>query len=496
VGLGIYLFLLLIVFTGMFIGLGAGAVQQTDEATHGVNAYEMLVHGNVLVNTYKYAVDYFNSKPPLSLWCIMLSYSVFGYTAFALRFASAVAGCILTVMMSVFLWKKENMATAVFFTAAVPLMTSLFEFHMFRAGDMDSIYVLLFAAAMLALYQAGCGNGWSLVLYGLALGLAFLTKSIHAGMILLIGILYIPYLRKHISAGKIISAAMAAILVPGIWAVFRYRYDGMKFLYQMACGEAGDKIKSGPTLCYLQDILHSKIWLAMLAVLLADFVLLLLNGAKGQKLQHILIQRLKENYLFLLWLILPVLLYSMTGSHMPWYIYTSYIAAAVILAMAAGDIVRILQSRAKTSNEKQQKMIRVLITAFIFGYSAVCLTVAVRQIRRLNISGTGGNPGLQCESALQEFRDQYGDQYAGTKVYIENNDNVYSAQGNWENDYVFYAETTNDFICCDGGVAAFLKNQDGLLLLDKDLWDTYSDQLTGHVILEDDSYLIFSTQMY
>ena len=206
VGLGIYLFLLLIVFTGMFIGLGAGAVQQTDEATHGVNAYEMLVHGNVLVNTYKYAVDYFNSKPPLSLWCIMLSYSAFGYTAFALRFASAVAGCILTVMMSVFLWKKENMATAVFFTAAVPLMTSLFEFHMFRAGDMDSIYVLLFAMAMIALYQAGRGSRWSLILYGLALGLAFLTKSIHAGMILLIGIFYIPYLWKHLNAGKVISA--------------------------------------------------------------------------------------------------------------------------------------------------------------------------------------------------------------------------------------------------------------------------------------------------
>ena len=378
----------------MFIGLGAGAVQQTDEATHGVNAYEMLVHGNALVNTYKYAVDYFNSKPPLSLWCIMLSYSAFGYTAFALRFASAVAGCILTVMMSVFLWKKESMATAVFFTAAVPLMTSLFEFHMFRAGDMDSIYVLLFAMAMIALYQAGRGSRWSLILYGLALGLAFLTKSIHAGMILLIGIFYIPYLWKHLNAGKVISAVIAAVLVPGIWAGFRYRYDGMKFLYQMACGEAGDKIKTGPTLCYLQDILHSKIWIAMIAVLLADFVLILLTGGKKQKLQHMLVQRLKENYLFLLWLILPVLLYSMTGSHMPWYIYTSYIAAAVILAMAAGDIARILQSSVKTSDKRRRKMIYVLMTAFILGYIAVCLAVAVRQIQRLNISGTGGNPGL------------------------------------------------------------------------------------------------------
>ena len=69
----IYIFFLGIVVLSIFIRLGAGEVLQTDEATHGVNAYEMLRHGNALVNTYKYAVDYFNSKPPLSLWCIMLS---------------------------------------------------------------------------------------------------------------------------------------------------------------------------------------------------------------------------------------------------------------------------------------------------------------------------------------------------------------------------------------------------------------------------------------
>ena len=119
-----------------------------------------------------------------------------------------------------------------------------------------------------------------------------------------------------------------------------------------------------------------------------------------------------------------------------------------------------------------------------------------RQLQRLNLSGTGGNPGLQCYSALQEFKEKYGNKYNARKVYIENNDNVYAEQGVWENDYVFYAETSNDFRCCDGGVKAFLQNHDGLLLLDKDLWDTYSKELTGYVILEDDSYLIISTDKY
>ena len=75
-----------IVFATMFYKLGCAEVCQTDEATHGVNAYEMIQSGNWIVNTYRYCIDYFNSKPPLSLWLIKASYMIFGYSSFALRF--------------------------------------------------------------------------------------------------------------------------------------------------------------------------------------------------------------------------------------------------------------------------------------------------------------------------------------------------------------------------------------------------------------------------
>ena len=94
-------FLWALVFFTMFFKLGNGAVCQADEATHGVNAYEMAQNDEWLVNTYKYDTDYFNSKPPLSLWMIMISYKLFGYTPFALRFASALFGfasCVLITL--------------------------------------------------------------------------------------------------------------------------------------------------------------------------------------------------------------------------------------------------------------------------------------------------------------------------------------------------------------------------------------------------------------
>ena len=80
----------------LFYKLGEGYLIQTDEAYHVTNAYEMFKQGNWLVNTYRYAADYFNSKPPLCLDMMVLSYKVFGVSGFAARFPSAhVQGCLL-----------------------------------------------------------------------------------------------------------------------------------------------------------------------------------------------------------------------------------------------------------------------------------------------------------------------------------------------------------------------------------------------------------------
>ena len=72
--------LALMIFIGLmlFWRLGETPIQQTDEAYHGTNAYEMVQSGNWIINTYKGEVDYFNSKPPLTLWCIASAYEIFG----------------------------------------------------------------------------------------------------------------------------------------------------------------------------------------------------------------------------------------------------------------------------------------------------------------------------------------------------------------------------------------------------------------------------------
>ena len=49
----------------------------------------------------------------------------------------------------------------------------------------------------------------------------------------------------------------------------------------------------------------------------------------------------------------------------------------------------------------------------------------------------------------------------------------------------------------EGGVPVFVEDKDALLLISKNLFETYSNVLTGRVILVDgDDYLIFNNDFY
>ena len=82
--------------------LGIKAIDSWDEARHGISAYEMLKNGNFLVNTYLNEPDYWNVKPPVSFWSIMAGFTLFGYTSVGLRFFSALAYLITTVVTGLF----------------------------------------------------------------------------------------------------------------------------------------------------------------------------------------------------------------------------------------------------------------------------------------------------------------------------------------------------------------------------------------------------------
>ena len=156
-----------------FYKLDVKYVDPWDEARHGVNAYEMLKQGSLVKSTYLYQTDYYNLKPPLSMWSIMLSMVLFGKSVWTLRLASVICYLCLALCVVCFARKRYGRLPALFSLALLCANTTPFIAHMVRAGDADSLYVLLFSLAMICMLQIRDDHR-KLYLCGFLFALAFI----------------------------------------------------------------------------------------------------------------------------------------------------------------------------------------------------------------------------------------------------------------------------------------------------------------------------------
>ena len=232
-----WIFFGLVVFMVCFLSfyqLDVKYVDPYDEARHGVNAYEMFRQGELIKSTYCYETDYYNLKPPLSMWGIMLGFLILGKNVFALRAYSAVCYILLVIVVGLFTKRHYGRLESVLAMGLLAINTAPFEAHMVRAGDADSLYVLLFTLAMLCMMEIPQKKS-RLYLCGLFFSLAFLTKSFHAGMIVAIGGLYLLLTGeiKKIRPKEMIYFILSAVGPVFLWAVLRLSVDGLSFFKQM-----------------------------------------------------------------------------------------------------------------------------------------------------------------------------------------------------------------------------------------------------------------------
>ena len=93
----------------IFYGLADFPIFSWDEARHGVSAYEMLKERNFIMNTYKYKVDYWNLKPPLSFWMTMAGYKIAGFNTLGLRLFQQYPPSMTILVTALFVFKKQGL---------------------------------------------------------------------------------------------------------------------------------------------------------------------------------------------------------------------------------------------------------------------------------------------------------------------------------------------------------------------------------------------------
>ncbi len=183
-------------------------------------------------------------KPPLSLWVTGLSTRMFGLSSWSVLLPHAIAGVatIGILYRTVRSWHGHAAALLAGAALAVTPIAAV----MFRYNNPDAFLTLLMVSAIALAYSATQrGSGWRLAAAGALIGLAFLTKTTQA--LLVIPAIAIGYLvaapislRKRIAHG--FGAGIAAVLAAGWWIVLAETSPAAPYFGQTSTGSFLDYV--------------------------------------------------------------------------------------------------------------------------------------------------------------------------------------------------------------------------------------------------------------
>ena len=462
------LLVMLIAFLS-FYRLDAKYVDPWDEARHGVNAYEMANGGSLFQNTYLRQADYYNLKPPLSMWCIMLGMAIFGNGVFALRFYSALCYVVLSIAAGVFIKKKYGNAESLFAVAFLAINTTAFQAHMIRAGDADSLFVLLFSLAMFCMMRIP-ERKYNLYLCGLFFALAFLTKSFHAGVIAAIGGLYLLLTGqiKKLSVKNWVLF-LTSILVPVLlWAVPRAMVDGTIFFKKMwetdVLGRTDGTLQNNiaPFTYYADYYLGAGS--GKVTPYLCAFVICLIGVFLFSKS---FAWKNREKYIgWILWIFVPFLAFSCVTNKLLWYMYPVLIP----LLLAAGIVTARILKNPQVLLGLRGVFAGVVVFFLIYFAGNVYETICAQ--------GPNEFQELVKEVAAME-------EYQGCEVFVDYNlQEDGSILSTWSQQDVFVAQAYGDFNCVEDGymglmLRSTIAGKQGILFVGKDVSKEYGTFYEG-----------------
>jgi 4-amino-4-deoxy-L-arabinose transferase-like glycosyltransferase len=437
------LFLLAMAAFNVFYRLGNFPIYSWDEARHGVSAFEMIKSGNFIVNKYRGNFDYWNLKPPLSFWTIILGYKIEGFNELGLRICSAIFSMGTIIIVAAFLYKKQGKLASIISTLVLATCMQYIINHSSRTGDADSLFVLLFTIAILSLLLAEKNLKW-LYASGLAFSLAFLTKSWHAGNIVVIMGLFLFFTKRYktLTFKNWIALCMSMIAPIVIWGAVRYQYDGTLFFKNMIYYDLLHRSTSSIEnhtggIFYYFNILSrfSLLWG------IAFIILLLLN--KGISFKRIKAEK-KDFWLGItLWILVPFILFTIAKTKVRWYILPIYPALSIIIGTVASQLL-----------QKRKLFIKVILSVSILSVAAYYETQIDNYIK--------SPPVNQKQSLIEKIKNDA--QTKGDPLYI------YQPIGkiSWLQSEVLTAELADNLKVENGSFKEFLRKEKALLLIPKE----------------------------
>ncbi|QTD30778.1 lipid IV(A) 4-amino-4-deoxy-L-arabinosyltransferase [Pseudomonas fluorescens] len=321
--------------------LGSHGLWIPDETRYAQISQEMLLSGN-WVSPHFMNLRYFE-KPAAGYWMIAIGQAVFGQNLFGVRFASALStglSVLLCFLIARRLWNDPRKS----FVCALLYMSFVIVAGQAGYANLDPQFTFWVNLSLVALWFALDSRsngqrlaGWAVL--GLACGMGFMTKGFLAWLLpVLVALPWMLWQKRWkelLLYGPVAIAVAIIVSLPWALAVHGQEPDYWRFFFwhEHIRRFAGDDAQhDAPWWFYLPLLVAFSLpWVGMLPV------------ALKQAWQT----RRETGIAFLgLWLLMPLLFFSLSNGKLPTYILPCLLPLALLLGHALADRLRLEQGRA------------------------------------------------------------------------------------------------------------------------------------------------------
>jgi 4-amino-4-deoxy-L-arabinose transferase-like glycosyltransferase len=319
-------------------------VREWDESLYATTAWEMHRSGEWIGTTFHGVLDYYNTKPPLSAWLIVLSFKALGVNLIALRMSSVVAAW-LSIALLVW-WARTHIDESTALWSGLVLATTFGFFypHAGRTANTDAIFTLLVMLTIFALWSSR-DRPWRLIGLGPILAAVFLLRGMGVLLPAIIVVWYELAAHGVRRPGRWwpTAAALVVFLLPvAAWGAARWQIDGWTFLehlfwYDFVARSTSDIENHPGSLLYYPNILlkHHYDWIAAALLSLLVFPVPWTGDRAVLRLRR---ADATPYTLLTMWGVVALLVPTLMRTKLPWYLHTFYplfaLGVGAILAQA------------------------------------------------------------------------------------------------------------------------------------------------------------------
>ncbi len=352
--------LLLFAIPLLFWNLGEASISTKDEYLHIRAAQDMYQRGNYVVPIFDF--EPYVNKPPLKMWLTQIPLELFGESNWAYRLPDAFAGVFVLLCIFWFSMKRfSSLLPALASSLALLGFQPLFDFHGFRMANQDALLLAFLCLSFILGYTILSkkeSDYRRLLLYSVLIGAALLTKSVAA---LISPIVLFCFWLWHPERRKFSLKEMVALVLPCAFLVAAYAI-ALTIVYPHAWGvlfgyEIAGRFDEG----YHNADDFLLYWKLLFPLSVFSFIFAFsLFYAFLRAFCH----SCAYSRLLLLWFFLPLVLYSFLPSRLPWYVFPSFPAAALIV----GCFVDRYSGFGKRSIEiPWRRYFQIAVLALVFG---------------------------------------------------------------------------------------------------------------------------------